>query len=66
MGLPKTFDYILHDLPVTQRQASGLFRYYSSHSFVPEVKKTVCKNKLYRGLFRLDSTKHKKEIKANF
>lgn len=26
MGLPKTFDYILHDLPVTQRQASGLFK----------------------------------------
>ena len=26
MDLPKTFDYILHDLPVTKHQASELFK----------------------------------------
>ena len=26
MDLPKTFDYILHDLPVTKLQVTGLFK----------------------------------------
>ena len=26
MDLPKTFDYILHDLPVTNLQVNGLFK----------------------------------------